>query len=59
MNRYVKGIIAGVGAAAGTLEIAYPTWKWLPAVTYAAAAIAVVWFPNAPQKTQDNIPRPS
>ncbi len=49
MSRYVKGLVASAGAVASVLEVTYPSWRWLPAVTAGVVALGVTLFPNAPK----------
>ncbi len=56
MSRYVKGLVAAAGAVASVLEVTYPLWRWLPAVTAGVVALGVVWFPNALGKAKGGQP---
>ncbi len=56
MSRYVKGLVASAGAVASVLEVTYPSWRWLPAVTAGVVALGVTLFPNAPAKAKGGQP---
>ena len=49
MTRYAKAFVAAAGAVAAALESAYPSWRWLPAVTAGLVAVGVYLTPNAPK----------
>ncbi len=50
MTRYAKAMVAGLGAVAAALESAYPSWRWLPAVTAGLTAVGVYLAPNTGSK---------
>ncbi len=56
MSRDVKGLVAAAGAVASVLEVTYPSWRWLPAVTAGVVALGVTLFPNAPKAPKGGQP---
>ncbi len=56
MSRYVKGFVGAAGLVASILETAYPSWRWLPAVTAGVVALGVTLFPNAPKAPKGGQP---